>query len=381
MARGDIEVPISSETKGFKQGVETGIIKPLEDAEKALEELGKSKGADQLERDLEAAQKATDNLADETKDAARIIEREYRDAYRKMKQSADDGFDKAKEGANDLKDEAGQAGRESAASFRGEWSDVGEFIQETVANGMSGFGPLGAAAGIAAAVGIGVITSEIQKQQEEADELKRRLTEAYIAAAEEGRNYLSVQQIIEESGAIYEDAERLAVATADAAKFAVDRQLVVQAMAGDEDAINAVIAAGNALVDEGTQKMRDKADAGKNVFDIETAEVATLEQIVGKYQDQLGLQQTVKSNAEEYLALVEAQNAKEAAGNSAARQAITDRGAALERYYAKAANPPQPTVKVNVNTTDLDALERRLNRGATMTVRVNADGTIGRFLE
>ena len=37
-------VGINSETKAFKQGIDSGVIAPLEDAQRELIELGKSRG-------------------------------------------------------------------------------------------------------------------------------------------------------------------------------------------------------------------------------------------------------------------------------------------------------------------------------------------------
>lgn len=269
MARGDLSVVINSETKAFKQGVDAGIIKPLEEAEKALADLGKSRGPDQLDRDMKDAQKQTERLADETKATARQIERSYREAGRDIKKGVGDGL-------KDAKQEASQSGRESAASFSGEWTDVGDFLQETVANGLSGFGPLGLAAGIAAAAGIGVITETILGQQEAADELKARLSSAYQEAAEQGRNYLDTAQIIAEASDLMfnkDRADEWKQVQEDAKQLGLDTYDVIAANAGQTDKQREVQQAINALVKQAKEEY-DETDSivgnvGQSVLGIE----------------------------------------------------------------------------------------------------------------
>lgn len=226
---GGYAVGINSETKAFKQGIESGVIEPLEDAQDELMKLGKSRGPEQLERSLEDAQDATEKLKKETKETAEAIEREFKDSYRKVGESAGDGLGTAK-------DEAKASGREAAASFSGEWDDVGDFLQETAANAFEGFGPLGAAAGAAAAVGLGLATAEIQRQQELAEELRERLMSAYQDAAEEGRTYLGTAQIIAEAQDLMfnpDRAEEYKTLLEDQKRIGADWYTVVQAHTGD----------------------------------------------------------------------------------------------------------------------------------------------------
>lgn len=84
----------------------------------------------------------------------------------------DDGFNKASDGLDNFKDEAGQTGREAAASFTGEFSDATDIVQELAANAFAGFGPAGAAAGIAAAAGLGVLFTQMQNIADKINEAK-----------------------------------------------------------------------------------------------------------------------------------------------------------------------------------------------------------------
>lgn len=188
MAKG-IQIGVAADTKAFKQGVELGIIKPLDDAQEALDDLGKSKGLDQLERGLDDAQDATERLQKETKDTARTIDQEYRDSYRSMKRSSDTGIDGAKEGMRDFKREANSTAKESAASFDGSAESVVDSFQEIAANAFEGFGPAGAAAGVAAAVGIGLVGAAFQQSAKDAEKMADLTVDAYDRMEEAGGNF------------------------------------------------------------------------------------------------------------------------------------------------------------------------------------------------
>lgn len=320
-----------------------------------------------LQAETKKAADAVDELGEAVDDAMRDgagagdkLERKFADLARAGRRASDDigddfrrGFKRAEAGADEFRDEANSTMRETAASIRDVESGL-DAVQEIAANAFVGFGPVGAGAGLVTALGLGLVTEELRSQQEEADELKARLTSAYIAAAEEGRNYLSVQQIIEESAAIYQDAERLKQATKDAAELNLDRALVVQAMAGDEEALNAVIAAGADKLEDAEQASRRRAEAGQDVFNIEALSGSQLEALIAKYETQLGVQREGKAAAEEYLGVVEAQNERQAAGNAAAQRAVDERGAALKRYADAAAAIPDPVLTPRLDTSSAD---------------------------
>lgn len=181
-----IEVPIASETKAFKQGVEVGIIKPVKDAVKALDDLGDSKGPDQLEDGLRDAQQATAKLKKETKETADSIEKEFRDSYRKTKTASSDSTDSAREGLRDFRDESASTAREAAASFNGSAEDIASSFQEVAANALAGFGPIGAAAGLALAAGIGIATTEGQEAADAINDAKDSVGELALEIVDAG---------------------------------------------------------------------------------------------------------------------------------------------------------------------------------------------------
>jgi methyl-accepting chemotaxis protein len=224
------EIGIAADAKAFDQGFRDGVIKPLEDAEDALQKLDDAVGgagsasdraADQVDsfadklaqaarkagksdddiRDAlkqmgvqaDDARRAVDKLGDESKktgdkveDAGRDGERAVdklddalKDAQRSSKKLGDAGDDagdqvrrgmkRAEEGVDDFKQEAQQSARETAASFDGSFESIADLAQEVAANAFAGFGPAGAAAGIAVAAGLGVAVDQFNKIQEASD--------------------------------------------------------------------------------------------------------------------------------------------------------------------------------------------------------------------
>lgn len=233
---GGYQVGIASETKAFKQGVEAGIIEPLEDAQKELVELGKSKGPDQLEKGLRDAERATDKLKDETQRTARAIEQEYKDAYRKTKQSSEDATRSMEDGFDDVKQEAEQSAKETFASFDGSFESIIDMGQEVAAQAFAGFGPAGLAAGLLAAGGIGLATSAFQAQQEQVEQLKSRLAGLYQEAIDSGREYIDQTQFIAESNSLRFDPERAEEwknLQADANTLGIEQNTIIAANAGD----------------------------------------------------------------------------------------------------------------------------------------------------
>lgn len=243
MAAKGFNIGIGAETKAFKQGIEAGLIDPLEDAADKLDDLGKSKGPDRLESGMKDAQKATEKLDKEVKSTASDIEREFRDAYRELKRSADDGTAAAAEGLQDLKQEAGQSAKETAASFSGSFDDIGSMAQEVAANAFAGFGPAGAAAGLAAAAGLGLVFAEMEAQKEQAEQLKARLSGLYRGALESGRDYIDQAQFIAESNDLRFNPDRAnewKQLQEDANRLGLEETEIIKAHSGDLEALAVV---------------------------------------------------------------------------------------------------------------------------------------------
>lgn len=220
MARSPIEIALASETKAFKQGIDAGVIKPLEDAIKTLRDLGDADGADKLEASLKDAQRATEKLGDETKITAARIEREYRDAYRTARQSSNDATSKMTDGAKEVQQEFGQNMGEAVSSFRGNLEDIGQIGQDTLgglAGTVSQLGPAGVVAGAGlgvAAAAVGTIVDVFNKAKEASDEAKESAYEYGLTVASAGQYADTAARINELTGSIEKLKEVQDIATA-----------------------------------------------------------------------------------------------------------------------------------------------------------------------
>ncbi|MGP6170627.1 hypothetical protein ACTU6V_05400 [Microbacterium sp. A204] len=238
---GGYTVGIASETKAFKQGIESGVIDPLEDAQKELVELGKSKGPDQLERSLKDAGKATDRLKDETKDAARAIEQEYRDSYRKAKQSADDGLDGMKRHTEETTGELKQNIGETFSSFRGDLEDLPQIAQDVFGGLAGSVGTLGASLGLgAAAAGVGLIIQAFNQSEEAAQQAAEASSAWADKFVESGQRAATASQQAAEVIAISTDPERYKEASEAARLWGVENEIAINALAGNPAAMKAV---------------------------------------------------------------------------------------------------------------------------------------------
>lgn len=240
MAKG-IEIGVGVDTKAAKQAIETGLVDPLEDAQEALDDLGKSRGPERLERDLKGAQKATDRLQDETEETARAIEREYKKAYREAKQAADDGLSGMSEAGREVGDELRQNLGETFSSFRGDLEDLPQIAQDTL-GGLAGSGALGGIPGLAAtaagAAGLGLIIGaldEAGKKQEALEQAASGWADAYIEA---GGRIINAAQQVAMYNEIATDPEKYAEAKKNAETWGVSIGVAINAMAGSTWALD-----------------------------------------------------------------------------------------------------------------------------------------------
>ena len=197
-----------------------------------------------------AAVRAAKNLGDSLDDVDKKLD-DLSKSGGDIGDGMDRGLRKAKAGLDDFKQEANSTARESAASFDGSADSIADAFQEVAANSFAGFGPLGAAAGLAAAAGLGVVTAEITKQAEEAEFLRERLANAYIEAAQEGRNYISAAQAVSEAQDLMFNPERAGEwkqIQEDAKRLSLDIGVLIDANAGKTEAQATVHERINALI-------------------------------------------------------------------------------------------------------------------------------------
>lgn len=209
-----------------------------------------------LLRGTKSVEDSFDDVADSLDDVARDgdqslgrLERSFRDVVRdaektdkaieKIGDSGGKGFGKAKAAAGEFKQEAIANVSEVTSSFSGSMSSIGDLAQGTLGGlATSGIPAVGAAAAVAA-VGVGLITAEINKQAEDAKKLRDRLAGAYQEAAEQGRAYLDVSQLVGEANDLMFNADRAEEykkLKQDAKTLLLDESLLIRANAGDLEA-------------------------------------------------------------------------------------------------------------------------------------------------
>lgn len=216
----------------------------LDKAAREVDDLGDAgkRSLDQLGDSVDDAARRTRDYADDARDTARKVGRAFddiADASRKSARKVDDDFDDAKRGLNDFKDEAHGSGREAAASFGGGFDDVTSFVQETAANAFAGFGPIGAAAGIAAAAGIGIITKVFQDSKDKAEAAREEIS-GWVDAFVEGQGRIQEATIASKLNDLFGDPDRYKQISTDAREAGVGIELYGRALAGDAKAAKEV---------------------------------------------------------------------------------------------------------------------------------------------
>lgn len=298
-----IVIGIASETGAFEKGIKAGVIAPTEDAVGALEDLGRSDGPQQLEKTLGEAQTASHRLRKEIKETADDLDDDFRRGYRRLKESSDDGTRHAIRGMDDLRDESKQSLRETAASIKSV-EDGLDAVQEIAANAFVGFGPAGFLAGSVAATGIGLITSGLQTAQQAADETKQRIAQMYQQATEDGKAFIDEAQIQAATLDIIfgDNQDAYKQAQIDAKNLGLSSQTVIRAMAGDQAALNEVLARTTALQEEHNRKLAEATNPLEGRAALMSAEGQTLDEINRRYQTQKDILDDNERKAREYLA-------------------------------------------------------------------------------
>tara|TARA_R110000772_G_scaffold98951_1_gene198486 strand:+ start:6474 stop:7544 length:1071 start_codon:yes stop_codon:yes gene_type:complete len=139
------------------------------------------KGFKDVEGALEDVSDSLDDVANDAEDAGQKMERSFSDVAKETKKEARDmgkevggSYDKmardSGEATGQMKEDGFSNAKEVAASFDGSAESIVDGFQGAAAEMFSGFGPAGAAAGLAAAAGLGLITAELQKSKEKAAE-------------------------------------------------------------------------------------------------------------------------------------------------------------------------------------------------------------------
>lgn len=173
------------------------------EAQKGARDLSESldEVADSLDDAAREGDQATERLEAGFRDLARAAERESRNAGESLKSNVSRGAETAKESMREVKSEAIQNASETFSSFDGSATSFIDGIQGTFGGLIASLGAISPAlipVGVAGAVAVGLVSSALGKSEEEARDLRVRvseLTEELIETGREGPD--AVQRIID----------------------------------------------------------------------------------------------------------------------------------------------------------------------------------------
>lgn len=333
------EIGIAADTRGFDEGVRSGIIKPLEKAEDAFKDLekaasdagaGGAKGVTKLDDALDDARKSTEKLDRSTKDIGDSGKRE---------------FGKAADAGREFKDETLSNLSEVTSSFDGSMESVGDLVQGTLGGLTQGLGPALGGAAAAAAAGIGVITEAFTTAGEAADDAR---DSAFQFAYD-------VQGALDKAGY----TQRVAAWTSDTEKLKQAQDIAKVSGQGVADVIDALASGGDKL-----DNLWAAFEEGANSTDVATGRALELESALkGTMEGYL--------NGADSAQLAARLNYEYATSVGVATGETDDLGNAIYKL------PDGKDIVVNAKTKtayeDLDALEHRQISEKTAWVRLRVD--------
>lgn len=336
MANGRITIDVGLETRGVAKGAKSAE-RALKDLEDAAGDAGKDGG-----RDL-------DKLEDELKDVQRQSEKTGR-SVDDIGDGAKKGFRRAGGASSEFKDEALANFSEVTSSFDGSMESIGELAQGTLGGVAANIPGIGVAAG-AAAVGVGLITSEMTKAQEKSAEIKGNIIDDFLELGDALDKEAVDARVRDILGA--EDTRKEAKLLAEILDINVGQAAL--AMAGDFESAGVTI----------DQVMEGIESASGNV------DLATWESLKG----------TINATTEAMQAGKDAADAQAEAQKRTAQTVATEQGknqAALDKTYGKALKLSQAEfnalVKVGVvdrTGPDVDRIVRRI-RGTIASIQISA---------
>ncbi|WP_157553777.1 hypothetical protein [Microbacterium hominis] len=397
------EIGIAADTRGFDEGVRSGIIKPLEKAEDAFKDM--ERAATDAGRD---GSRSVGTLEDALRDAQRQSER-LEDSLNDVGDGGRRGMEHIRGGAQELQQEIGSNLGEAVSSFRGDMSDLGQVGQDTfggLAATVAGLGPgglIGALALAAGAAGLGLVTAGLQDAEERQERLAESAAEWAKAYQEAGTTILNASQIVARGQDIFGDPEKYKEAETNAKNWGVELSTAVAAMAGSDSAISAV----NDALDAQTKALEDNAAGadnyaqnieqattgqseannalmdGRRAFDELTGSMKVGRETAGYisqmmadiYRSTEGATEKVDEFGDTIITLPDG---KQLYIDVETGQATEDADAIERRIYAI---PSSKSVRVDVDMSDFNRKMDAINRRAAEGVSVVVHPTLGRVIQ
>jgi hypothetical protein len=367
-----IKIEFLSDTKDLVRGVDT-IGDKLRDAADDLDDLGRAgeKSGDRLGDSFKGVGKDLDGAGDDVK----TFEQRAQKAFRAVAQDAEksgkdvghsqkDGLHKASQGLDEFKDEANGTAKETAASFDGSADSIIGSFQEVAANAFAGFGPAGAAAGLALAAGLGIAQAALQGNADKANELGDQVSQLAqeIRAAGGDLDAVDFNARMEEWGLGIQDTKEWWELFQDSAKTGLDsiKDKAAAAGVGWLDAFKGTkgtMEDSQAALDQVNRKLQEAKDSAETYFDATTGQEITigdqgqiqaLEDLKRGYEDNITTQQRAKENAEALAAA----GIKTTEQLEAEKQALEDANDELTTHAEKLAEAAGANLDLDGKTLD-----------------------------
>jgi hypothetical protein len=287
---GTIKISSDLDARGFLKGT-SNMEDALEDVSKDLDKTGKE-GV----KDVEKLEKSFAEAAKSARDSGNTIQKSLGDGTKKGAKEAEDATEVYKK-------EAIANVSEVTSSFTGSWESAADAIQGTLGGVVADLGPIGAAAGAAGAIGIGLLTAQLVKAEEDAAKAKERVRQLGLAIIDSGESIATLEEINENIRLIVSDADDAPKKFKDIQKEAqytgLDVNKLAAAYAGSADALDEVIKSAQEAY---------KAEQDLVVINGESQEVISEKEIAlqGVIQALIGVQgqaKTAKEIEEAYYAV------------------------------------------------------------------------------
>lgn len=296
--------------------------------------------------------KVSDAYSDAAKDGERSaerLERAFQDASDATAKSGVSGPEKfarrtvesteeAGESVRTFKDEAKANLSEVASSFDGSATSIVDLFQGTLGGVVADLGPLGLAAGAAAAAGVGLIGAQLEKDQARAEALRQKaadLADEFIETGRVGETSVSyIADAMRELATTTEDGEDNLSSLrkqAEAAGVSVKDYQLANAGAAENTA---------RALEQARDKYQDLADEaeanGGMLSKTERSKQVALGNTIGTLVDLQQVQEDAKTSAEDYFK--SGADAAAAAGEATqaysegVQSAYADAGASIDDY-------------------------------------------------
>jgi len=334
------------------------LLRGTDDAEKAFE--GVADSLDDVARDGE---RSTERLERSFKDLSDTVRRDLPDAYRDAERASDRFHVDAGDNIRGFKEEAIQNLSEVASSFDGDLQSMADGVQ-----GLTG----GLATALTPGIGIPVAIlgaaagAWLQSWVTSTEEAKQKVSDMYRDMLESGNAFLSEDFINTSLADIIDDDGRRQRALEDAKRLGLETGTVLRATAGDQAAINELIAKANEL-------RQAELDAVERNGEPLQDQAVKLDAINAKYDTMLDTYTGITSQTQQAVDKVNLY--REATGKAAT--ADQQRWEALGRHLAGI--PAEKTIALQVDTSGAErGLREFLNKDRT--IRVTIDGrSYGRY--